>query len=97
MKKIIEQGNIERNLYFIVDGTVHIVHNNQVKNVLKSGDYFGEIAMLADQPANADAIVASEQAQIIVIYAENIDTMLAEDPKVAMRLLRHLAHRLQNN
>ncbi len=96
-EKIIEQGNIERNLYFIVDGTVHIAHNNHVKHVLKSGDYFGEIAMLADQPANADAIVASEQAQIIVIYAENIDTMLAEDPKVAMRLLRHLAHRLQNN
>lgn len=96
-EKIIEQGNIERNLYFIVDGTVHISHDNVIKHVLKNGDYFGEIAMLADQPANADAVVASEQAQIIVIYAENIDTMLAEDPKVAMRLLRHLAHRLQNN
>jgi len=94
---VIEQGNIERNLYFIVDGTVHITQHGIVKHVLKSGDYFGEIAMLADLPANADAIVASEQAQIIVIYAENIDTMLAEDPKVAMQLLRHLANRLQNN
>jgi membrane protein len=95
-EKIIELGNIERNLYFIVEGTVHITKNDIVRNILKSGDYFGETAMLADLPADADAIVASEVAQIIVIYAENIDTMLAEDPKVAMQLLRHLANRLQH-
>ncbi|OYY48501.1 MAG: cyclic nucleotide-binding protein [Methylophilales bacterium 28-44-11] len=95
-EKIIELGNIERNLYFIVEGTVHITKNDIVRNILKSGDYFGETAMLADLPADADAVVASEEAQIIVIYAENIDTMLAEDPKVAMQLLRHLANRLQH-
>jgi membrane protein len=96
-EKIIEQGNIERNLYFIVDGIVHIAQDGDMKHALKAGDYFGEIAMLADQPANSDAVVASDQAQVIVIYAENIDTMLAEDPKVAMQLLRHLANRIRNH
>ncbi|OYY93723.1 MAG: cyclic nucleotide-binding protein, partial [Methylophilales bacterium 16-45-7] len=41
-EKIIELGNIERNLYFIVEGTVHITKNDIVRNILKSGDYFGE-------------------------------------------------------
>jgi membrane protein len=96
-EKIIEQGNIERNLYFIAEGSVNIVQNGANRRTLNAGDYFGEIAMLADQPANSDAIVASDEAKVIVIDAENIDTMLAEDPKVAMQLLRHLANRLQNN
>jgi membrane protein len=32
-----------------------------------------------------------------VIYAENIDTMLADDPKIAMQLLRQMANRLHTS
>ncbi|HEY0563015.1 MAG TPA: YhjD/YihY/BrkB family envelope integrity protein, partial [Methylophilus sp.] len=95
--KVIEIGSEDRNLYFIVEGTVHIKKADKVLRILKSGDYFGEIAVLAEQPASADAVVVSETAQIIVIYAENIATMLAEDPRVAMQLLKQMAHRIQNN
>jgi membrane protein len=42
-----------------------------------------------------DAIVVSKSAQILVIYAENIDTMLLEDPNIAMQLLKHMANRIQ--
>ena len=64
---------------------------------LNKGDYFGELAMLTKQPTTSDAIVASEEARIIMIYAENIDSMLADDPKIAMQLLKHMAGRLQTN
>ena len=93
--KIIEQGNQERNLYFIVEGTVHLMQQNEVTRRLQAGDYFGEVAMLVGQPAEADAIIASDDAQIIVIYAENIDSMLAEDPKIALQLLKNMALRMQ--
>jgi membrane protein len=93
--KIIEQGNQERNLYFIVEGTVHLMQQDEVIRRLQAGDYFGEVAMLVGQPAEADAIIASEEAQIIVIYAENIDSMLAEDPKIALQLLKNMALRMQ--
>lgn len=93
--KIIEEGNVERNLYFIAEGNVNLVQNKQTIRRLQAGDYFGEVAMLVEQPADADAIVTSDSAQIIVIYAENIDSMLAEDPKIARQLLKNMALKMQ--
>jgi len=94
---VFELGNTERNLYYLVEGTVHLTHGDKILRELKSNDYFGEMAMLTEKPTTADAIVASDVARIIVIYAENIDTMLADEPKVAMRFLKHMASRLQNS
>ncbi|MGV3582207.1 MAG: YhjD/YihY/BrkB family envelope integrity protein [Methylophilus sp.] len=94
-ERVVESGSKERSLYFIVDGTVHLMQSNQIKRILQSGEYFGEISILSNQPATMDAVVVSNSAQILVIYAENIDTMLLEDPNIAMQLLKHMANRIQ--
>ena len=94
---IFERGNTERNLYYLVEGSIHLVNNDKIHRELKVGDYFGEMAILTEKPTTADAIVASDEARVIVIYAENIDTMLADNPNITMQLLKHLAGRLQNN
>jgi len=93
---IFERGNTERNLYYLVDGTVHLMIGDKILRELSNDDYFGEMAMLTEKPTTADAVVTSDEARIIVIYAENIDTLLADEPKVAMRFLKHMASRLQN-
>ena len=94
---IFERGNTERNIYYLADGQVNLSNNGNIMRTLNKGDYFGELAMLTKQPTTSDAIVASEEARIIMIYAENIDSMLADDPKIAMQLLKHMAGRLQTN
>jgi membrane protein len=94
---IFERGNTERNLYYLVEGKVNLSNNDTIARVIGAGDYFGELAMLTKQPTTSDAIVASDEARIIVVYAENIDSMLEDDPKVAMQLLRQMAGRLQTN
>lgn len=94
---IFERGNTERNIYYLADGQVNLSNNGNIVRTLNKGDYFGELAMLTKQPTTSDAIVASDEARIIMIYAENIDSMLADDPKIAMQLLKHMAGRLQTN
>ncbi len=94
---IFERGNAERNLYYLVEGRVSLSNDGRIMRELVAGDYFGELAMLTKQPTTSDAIVSSDEARIIVIYAENIDTMLEDDPKIAMQLLRQIASRLQTN
>jgi membrane protein len=94
---VFERGNTERNLYYLVEGTVHLTYGDKILRELNSNDYFGEMSILTKNPTTADAVVASDEARIIVIYAENIDTLLADEPKVAMRFLKHMASRLQNS
>ena len=94
---VFERGNTERNLYYLVEGSVQLANNDKIHRELKADDYFGEMAILTEKPTTSNAIVTSDEARIIVIYAENIDTMLADNPNIAMQLLKHLAGRLQNN
>ena len=94
---IFELGNTERNLYYLVEGNITLSKAGKIFRELVPGDYFGELSMLTKQPTTSDAIVSSSEARIIVIYAENIDTMLADDPKIAMELLKQMARRLQTN
>ena len=94
---IFERGNTDRNLYYLVEGNIKLISKGGVARELNAGDYFGELAMLTKQPTTSDAIVSSSEARVIMIYAENIDTMLAEDPKIAMQLLKQMAGRLQTS
>jgi membrane protein len=96
-EKLMSVGDNEKNLYFVVSGSVQIKKNEIVVRILQSGEYFGEISALSEQPSKIDAIVVSEKAEIIVIYAENVDSMLAEYPSITLHILKHLAGRLYEN
>jgi len=71
------------------------LQQGNVLRTIEAGDYFGEMAMLSNTPTIADAIVTSEHADVITIRTDNIETLLLDEPKVAMRFLRQLASRLQ--
>jgi membrane protein len=92
---IFNLGDLTRNLHYLVNGQVQIVRKGQVINTIEAGEYFGEMALLLNSPANADAIVTSEQADVVLIYPDNIETLLLDEPKVAMMFLRQMATRLQ--
>jgi membrane protein len=94
---VFERGNTERNLYYLAEGKVNLTNGDKILRELDADDYFGEMAILTQKPTTANAVVASEEARIIVIYAENIDTMLADEPRVAMQLLKRMASRVQNS
>ena len=92
---IFHSGNETHQLYYLVSGQVQLLQRGNVIRTIEAGDYFGEMAMLSNTPTIADAIVASEHADVILIRTDNIETLLLDEPKVAMRFLRQLASRLQ--
>ncbi len=94
---VFEIGNIERSLYYLVSGEVHLTDNQQTLRKIVATNYFGETASLTAKPTTTNAIIASDQARIIVIHADNIDAMLSDNPKIAMRLLKQLAARLETS
>jgi membrane protein len=94
---IFNHGDLTRNLHYLVSGQVQLLRNGNVIRTIETGEYFGEMALLTNMPAIADAVVSSKQADVILIYPDNIETLLLDEPKVAMKFLRQMATRLQMN
>lgn len=92
---VFKRGESTGNLYFLVQGKITIEQNGQALRTIETGDYFGEMAMLSNTPTIADAIVVSKEADVISMHTDNMETLLLDEPKVAMKFLRQLASRLQ--
>src|SRR5450830_74796 len=92
---IFNHGDSTHCLFYVVSGQVQLVQHGKVMRTIEAGDYFGEMAMLSNLPSIADAVVQSEIANVVVIYPDTIETLLLDEPKVAMKFLRQMATRLQ--
>lgn len=92
---VFHQGDSTDNLYYLADGQVQLLRHDKLLRTIEAGDYFGEMAMLSNTPTIADAVVTSNHADVVSMCADNIETLLLDEPKVAMKFLRQLANRLQ--
>ena len=88
-------GDASRNLHYLVRGQVQLKKQDALLRTVEADEYFGEMALLSNLPTIADAIVSSDSADVITVYPDNIETLLLDEPKVAMKFLRQLATRLQ--
>ena len=94
---IFHSGDSVHELYYLVNGQVTLQKNGSSLRVIEPGEYFGEMAMLSNTATIADAVVSSVTADVITIRTDNIETLLLDEPRVAMRFLRRLAGRLQQH
>ncbi len=92
---IYKEGDEGHEIYYVVDGQLQLIHQNRILRDLNAGDYFGEMAFLTGTARYADAKVSTDHTRIIVISAENIETLLSSDPNVALNFLKEMATRLQ--
>ncbi len=94
-EKVFVEGDIARNFYFLLQGQVVLKRGETVIRTIEAGEYFGEMALFSNTPAVLSAHVVSETADIILIFPENIETLLLDEPRVAMQFLKQMATRLQ--
>jgi len=62
---------------------------------LGEGQLFGELAVLCDMPRTS-GILADAETQILRLGAQELKTLVAEFPELAMELIRNLAKRLES-
>ena len=94
---LFHSGDPVHQLYYLVNGQVMLQQNGSTLRVIEPGEYFGEMAMLSNTATIADAVVSTATADAITIRTDNIETLLLDEPRVAMRFLRRLAGRLQQH
>ena len=86
-------------LYVVAGGQVKVVligddGREVILSVLGQGEFFGEMALLDDEPRSAHGI-AMEDSQLLVLRREDFEGILTHSPKIALALLRELTRRLR--
>ena len=91
------EGEPGDELFIIQKGSVKIIkitENNEILlAVLKSGDIFGEMALLESKPRAAGA-VAYENCQLMAVNRENFQQMIKSQPQLIARLTTLLSERI---
>jgi len=96
---VFRQGDPGGSMYVIRAGKVRVLkeaHGRQrVVTTLGPGEFFGEMAVVMGRPRTATAEVL-EEAELLKVPAAKLEEMVAQSGEVAIRLIRHLAERIEN-
>jgi CRP/FNR family transcriptional regulator, cyclic AMP receptor protein len=98
-EEIVTQGKGGIGLYILVSGKAEAVHTRgdgtqAVVNTFRPADFFGELAMLSDEPRTA-TVVALEDTKCLVLARWDFLAKLELDGKMATVILKELAQRFQ--
>jgi monovalent cation:H+ antiporter, CPA1 family len=87
---IIRAGDQGDRMYFIASGTVDVlVTPDPVR--LKTGDFFGEMALVNDKPRSAD-VVSAGYANMLVLKRRDFDALLSAHPGLRGKI-EEMAHK----
>jgi CRP/FNR family transcriptional regulator, cyclic AMP receptor protein len=79
--------------YLLLEGSASVRRQGRRSVSLGVGDYFGELALLADVPRTA-TVLTTDRCMTMRIGRKDFTAMLKRDPKIAVVLLRTVATRL---
>ena len=93
---IIREGDRGDSMYFIDSGTVEVISRDgsAVYASLKEGDFFGEMALVLDQPRNA-TVRARGYCDLYVLFKRDFDHVLADYPSFQAHVKKITAERLK--
>jgi hypothetical protein len=95
---IFREGEFSHELYLIVAGKVEIVqqrgHGPLTLVTLAVGEFFGDIALLGDQPRSA-SVVAVESTVLLTLSPEHFRQIVLADPAMSFEVFRALSARIR--
>ncbi len=86
-------------LYVVKQGQVKVVLIGEdgrevILSVLGEGDFFGEMALIDDEPRSAH-VIAMGDSTLLVLRREDFQGLLMQTPVIALAMLRELTRRLR--
>src|SRR3989338_8087691 len=92
---LFEKGDPGGEMFYILSGSVAVKNNGATIRTLGAGDYFGEMAMLLNEPRTTTIAIASPGTQLVAISQNNFETLLRENPAIVRSILKDMALRLK--
>ncbi len=95
-KDLTREGEHGNEFIIVLEGEAEVSVGGSVVATRGPGDYFGEIALIANRPRTA-TVTAKTAMKIEVIGRREFQTMLHDNPGIATELLGIAADRLAEN
>jgi CRP-like cAMP-binding protein len=97
--EIVTQGKGGAGLFILLSGAAEAVRvrrdgSKAVVNTFGPTDFFGELALLDDEPRTA-SVIAREDTECLVLSQWEFFGALREDPDMAIEVLQELARRFR--
>lgn len=96
---IISEGDNSDSMYVVLAGKVKVYLSDDegkeiIINILKEGDYFGELALLDESPRSASVMTLGD-CKFAVLSKHAFDECLKANPQIALQVIRGLSARLR--
>jgi CRP/FNR family cyclic AMP-dependent transcriptional regulator len=91
---IARQGEIGTGFFIVVSGAVRVVRDGETIAELGPGQFFGELSVIDRQPRVAQ-VISSGPTSCLALASWDFEAVIAEQPSVALAILRELAGRLR--
>jgi CRP-like cAMP-binding protein len=95
-KVLTKEGDAGREFMIIASGTATVKRKGRKITTLEAGDFFGELALLANIPRTATVIAETDMVVEALNRAE-FATLLDESPSIARKVLSAVAKRTYDN
>jgi CRP-like cAMP-binding protein len=94
-KELTKEGQFGNEFIIVLEGEAEVRVGDELVATRGPGDYFGEIALVANRPRTA-TVVATSPMKIEVIGRREFQTMMSDNPEIAHQLLTVVADRLSD-
>jgi CRP/FNR family transcriptional regulator, cyclic AMP receptor protein len=92
-KALTRQDEAGREFFVLIEGSADVTRNSRKVNTLRSGDFFGEIALVRRAPRTA-TVTASTPVRALVLTAPAFRKVLRDMPALQLTVLEALAERV---
>ncbi|MGZ8475235.1 MAG: cyclic nucleotide-binding domain-containing protein [Candidatus Limnocylindria bacterium] len=90
---IVKERTTGTALYVILSGRVRVERGGNQVGELGAGDFFGELALIEEEPRSASVIAVGE-TECLLFPAWEFRALLDEQPQIAVAIMRALIERI---
>lgn len=91
---IAKEGEKALSFFLILDGSVEVRRGKKVLATLGKGQFFGEMALLDEQPRSAD-VIASVDTTCVLLTSWAFAGVMAGNPSISQVIIKELVRRLR--